>query len=266
MLAVLIRTIKDRWRALLAYTLIGAGSQWMYISLYPTFQKSMADYDAVFKNMPEAFMKIINLDNFSMNTLEKYLTMEMYSMFWLILTILLTISLAGQAFAGDIERETIVQTASQPISRKKIFMGKAFAGAAIFTVFNILVNAVVFPLASLYNISYDAAHFVTIFVMGELFGLTLLSVALCLSAWAFERGRVVMIMSGLVLVMYVMNIVAGITTSLDKLKYFSFFHYFNPGQALIHGQYNGTSIGLFFAVIAVTIGVGFWKFVKRDIA
>ena len=265
MIAVILRTIRDRWKMLLAICVIGMGTQLMYISLFPSFKTSQINYDDLMKQMPEAFKKVINMESFSMDTIEKYLTMEMYSMFWLILTIIFCLSLGGTGIAAEIERETVVQSAAQPISRTGIFIGKWLASAKLFTIFNIVINAAVVPLCHLFNVTYLPDHFLAVTVMGELFGLALLSLSLAVSAFMSDKGRVQMIMAGAVLVMYVMNIVAAIKPAIDKLKYASLFHYFDPNKALIQGRYDITAIIVFGGLIVIGFAIGWWRFSKRDL-
>lgn len=265
MIPIILRTIRDRWKMLLAMCLIGVGSQLMYISLYPSFKTSQVNYDEVFKQIPEAFMKVINMDSFQLDTVEKYLTMEMYSMFWLILTIILCLSLPGSGLTAEVERETIVQSAAQPVSRPTVYVGKWLAAVSIFTVFNFVVNVVVFPLCEIFKLSYQPSHFLAVGVIGELFAVALLSLTFAVAAFLSDKGRVYMVMGGVILVMYVINIVSSLKPAIDNLKYASLFHYFDPNKALIKGQYDSSAIFVFIGLIAVGFAVGLMRWRSRDI-
>lgn len=265
MIPIILRTVRDRWKMLLAMCLIGVGSQLMYISLFPTFQSSQINYDEIFKQVPEAFMKVINMDSFQLDTVEKYLTMEMYSMFWLILTIILCLSLPGSGLTAEVERETIVQSAAQPVSRTSIYIGKWLAAVAIFTAFNVVVNVVVFPLCEIFKLAYQPSHFLAVGVMGELFAMALLSLTFAVAAFLSDKGRVYMVMGGVILVMYVLNIVSSLKPAIENLKYASLFHYFDPNKALIRGQYDGTAILVFVGLIVAGFFVGLWRWRTRDL-
>ena len=75
-----------------------------------------------------------------------------------------------------------------------------------------------------------------------------------------------MISGGIVLVMYVFNIVASLSQDLDWLKYASFFHYYNYNDALVRGTLDLTNV-LVFAIVAVicTFAAGWW-FLRRDVS
>lgn len=266
MIAIVQRTIRDRWKMLLAMSLIGIGTMLMYVSMFPTYRDMMTQNEQLFEQIPAAIQQAFNMEDFSFNTLEKFLNIEMYSLFWLILTIILTLSLSSNGLAGDIERETIVQTAAQPVRRSTIFIARFLAGAAIFTVFNVLVNVSVFPFAAAFNIDLQASHFVTVGVMCELFGLALLGLGFGVAAFMSDKGKTQMILAGAILVMYVLNIVSGIQPSLKSLQYASVFNYFDPSTFLVKGQYDLLAMVVFVGLAAIGFAVGLWRFTKRDIA
>lgn len=265
MITIFLRTIKDRWRMLLAVSVIGVGSMLMYVSMYPTYQKSLAQSQEIFKNMPEALMKAFNMDTLSFDTLEKFLNVEMYSMFWLILTILLTLSLAGNALAGDVERETSTITAAQPVARWKIYGGRFLAAALMVTVFNAFINLSVFPLAAAFNLTAHARNFLMVGLMGELFALALLGVTFAVSAFLSDKGKVYMTLGGVLLVMYVLNIVSALQASLDKLKFVSIFHYFNPGKFLVKGEFDLLATVVFVGLLVAGATIGLIRWRTRDI-
>lgn len=266
MIAIILRIFRDRWRMLLAVTVIGVVTMLMYTSLFPTYRDVLAKNNQLYAQMPEALRKAFNIESFNFDTLEKFLNIEMYSLFWPILTVILVLSLASTSVAGEIERETIVQTLGQPISRSVVYVAKFLAAAKIFTIYNVLVNASVFPLAAIFHLPVQVGHFGMAMVMCELFGLALLGVGFGISAFMSDKGKVQMTLGGLVLLTYTLNIVSSLLSSLDKLKYFSFFYYFNPNAFLVKGEYSGVSILYYLALLVIGCTVGWWRFTKRDVA
>lgn len=266
MIAIILRIFRDRWKTLLLLCLIGVGTMLMYISMYPTYQKLLSQNQQIYQQMPEALKKAFNMDTFTFDTLEKFLNIEMYSLFWIVLTVILTLSLSSTALAGEIERETIVQTLTQPISRSGVYIAKFLAAAKLFTIFNVLVNASALPLAAVFHLSLDAGHVVVVSVMCELFGLALLGVGFAVSAFMSDKGKTQMILAGTILVTYTLNIVSALLPSLDKWKYLSFFHYFNPSTFLVKGKYDLNSVWYYSGLIIVGFLLGWWRFTKRDVA
>ncbi len=265
MIPIILRTIRDRWKTLLAMGIIGLGTMLMYISMFPTYRNMIEQNTQIFEQMPEAMVKAFNMEDFTFDTLEKFLNIEMYSLFWLVLTIILTLSLSGSSLAGEVERETATLTASQPVSRSSHYIGKFLAAVSIFTAFNVLVNFSVFPIAAAFDLPVQVGHFMTVTVMCELFGLALLGLGFAVSAFMSDKGRVYMTLGGAVLVMYVLNIISAIQPSIDAFKYASLFHYFNPGTFLVKGLYDGTAVAVFSGLAGIGFAIGLVRWRTRDI-
>jgi hypothetical protein len=102
-------------------------------------------------------------------------------------------------------------------------------------------------------------------IVGLLFGLAVFSLAMLVSALFSEKGHVSMVMGGLLVLMYVLNLVAALKDSLADLKYLSFFHYFDAQSALTNGELNLASVWVFGAVIVIStvMGAVVWK--RRDV-
>jgi ABC-2 type transport system permease protein len=86
------------------------------------------------------------------------------------------------------------------------------------------------------------------------------------SSFSSEKGRVSFLTGGILVLMYVLNVLAGLKESLINLRYFSFFYYYNPGNALGDGKLVDWSIVVFAGVIIVSTLVAARYFSRRDIA
>lgn len=265
MIAVLFRTLRDRWRMLLAVSVIGVGTTLMYVSLFPSYQDLLTKNQQLFNEMPEALLKAFNIESATFDTIEKFLTIEMYSLFWLVLAIILTLSLSGSSLAGEVERETVMQSLGQPISRSSFYLGKFLGAAKIFSAFNLVVVLSVFPFAAMFDVTVLPWHYLSAVVLCELFGLAFLGLGFAVSAWLSDKGKVYMALGGVVLVMYVLNIVSALLPKLEKLQYASLFHYFDPNSFLVRGEYALTSMLVFAGVAVSGMLIGWWRWVHRDL-
>jgi hypothetical protein len=74
-----------------------------------------------------------------------------------------------------------------------------------------------------------------------------------------EKGRANFIPAGILVLMYVLNIVAGLKDNLKNLKYFSFFYYYNPGKFLVYGEVDNRAWWVFLGTFLVaTILAAIW--------
>jgi ABC-2 type transport system permease protein len=264
MWAIFWRIIKDRRTMLLIYCLLAIAILWMYIALFPSFKDQSANLEQLIKNYPESFMKAFNFDIKSFTTVEGYLATEQFSLMWPILVILLTLGFAGAAYAGEIEKGTIEILLSQPVSRIKIFLSRYLAGLSMLIIFVLVSIYATMPLSRIYDISFNAGSFNKMVLLSFMFGLAIFSLGMMFSAFLSDKGKVFFLTAGILILMYVANIVSSLKESLSNIKYASFFYYFNPSKALVHNQIDHWSYLVFFGVSIIAVIIGAIYFSKRD--
>lgn len=266
MLVSIRRTIRDRRVIFLVYLGSSIALLWMYIALFPAFREQSASLEQLIKSYPESFLKAFNFDIKSFTTLGGYLATEQFSFIWPILLIFMLIGYAGNALAGEIEKGTIEILLSEPISRLKLFLSRYLAGLIMLIVFAIFSIWAALPLARIYSIDFKTDNFVTLIILGLSFGFAVYSIGMFLTSVFSDRGKVFFISGGLLVAMYVLNILSAIKESLGDLKYFSFFYYFNPSKALVYNQIDNWAYAVFLGVAIVFTIAGLIIFCRRDIA
>lgn len=266
MWTVFWRVIKDRRTITLVYCLSSILLLWMYIALFPSFRDQSAAMEQMIKNYPEGLLKAFNFDIKSFTTLEGYLSTEQFSFMWPLLAILATVGFAGSAFAGEIEKGTIEILISEPVSRAKLYFSRYFAGLMIIVIFVIVSIFSSLPLARLYDISVNTEGFFILAILCFIFAWAIYSLAMFLSTVFSDKGKVFFISGGLIVVMYVLNIVSALKDNLSDLKYGSFFYYFNTTKALYNNQIDHWAYGVFLAVALFFMILGAIVFLRRDIA
>jgi len=184
---------------------------------------------------------------------------------WPIILIALTVSLGSSLIAGEIEKKTIGILLSQPVSRFKIFWGKFLATLFYLIIFIPITVISAISLAKIYHIAYVGENYFTLALVGLLMGLSILGAVILFSSLFSEKGKVNFLVIGLLIVMYFLNIIALIKENLDKVKYFSFFYYFNYTELLVHNKINNQSLIFFGFVFIITICLAVIYFKKRDI-
>lgn len=266
MLTLFWRTIKDRKLSLLIYCIAVVGFIWMYIALFPSISKSFGQLKDYINSFPKGFLDAFGLDAESFVTFEGYIGSEQFTFIWPIMVIALTISFAGGAIANEIEKGTAEILLSQPISRLKIFFSKYLAGVFTLAVFVFVSVGCIFPMAMAYNITMKSENFIKLGLLGFVLGLAILSLSMLFSAIFSDKGRANFIPAGILILMYVINIISGLQENLKNLKYLSFFYYYNPSKLLVRGQIDNLAWWVFLGTfIIATILAAIW-FTRRDIA
>jgi ABC-2 type transport system permease protein len=266
MWALINKTIKTNRIALAAYLTISIGFVWFYAAFFPSIFKEGEKLKEAFKVFPEDLMKAFGID------MEKYITSfegfiagEYFSMLWPIILIVFIIAYAASSIAGEIESGTIELLLAQPISRLRVFFSKYLSGLFIITVFIAISNSSLVLFAHLYNITFQWQHFVTISILGFLFAFAVYGICFMLSAVSSSKGMPAAITGGILIIMYALKIFSSFQESLDKLKFGSFFHYFDQNAALLDNHIDTLNIAVFLAVGIICVLIGAVVFVKRDI-
>ncbi|MBM2820889.1 MAG: hypothetical protein HW405_649 [Candidatus Berkelbacteria bacterium] len=265
MLTIFWRTIKDRRNVLIIYVLVSVGVLWMYIGLFPSFKEQATNLEQLIKNYPEGFLKAFNFDIKSFTTIEGFLATEQFSFMWPMLTLFMLIGYAGYALTGEVEKGTIELMLSQPFSRAKLFFAKYLAGLKMFSIYVIFSVLAAVPLCLAYNVSFHSKNFLTMTVLAFIFGLAVYSIAMFFSSIFSDKGKVFFTSGGILVVMYILNILASIKDSLSNLKYASFFYYFNPSKALVYNQIDHWSYLVFLLTALIFTILGVIIFSRRDV-
>lgn len=254
-----------RW-AIFGFTLASLLFLLMYMSIYPSFQNETAKFDELLKSYPKAILEAFNIEQLSLSTVEGYISAEHFSFIWPLMAIFLALSSAGTTIAGEIEKGTMAFLLSQPLSRTRIFISKYISALLGLAIFIAASTVAIIPLASLLNLQVSTGNIYRVTLLSSCFVWAVYSLGLLVSCVFSERSKVYFSVGGLLVLMYVANIMSGLISSLDKLKYLSFFHYFSPDKALVAGQLYASSFYVFIGVAVVATIGGIVIFKRRDIS
>ena len=267
MLTLFTKTIKKSLISLLIYTTISVAFVWMYVALFPSIFKEREKLKEAFEAYPEGLLQAfaIEIDTF-VGSLEGFMAGEYFSFLWPIILIILVITFASAAIAGEIDKGTIELLLAQPISRLKIFLAKYFSGLSIITAFVFLSNFSVVPFATLHNVDYRIQNYLAVSIIGFLFAFAIFGICIMISSFSSTRGRPAAITGGMLIIMYGLNLFSSFQESLSSLKYASFFHYYDFNSAVVDNHIDILNVTLFLAVGIISAIIGAVIFIKRDIA
>lgn len=264
-MSLFIQTIKDRRRSLIVYSLAAVGMMLMYVSMYPSIQDKAQEFNQIMKSYPEGIMKAMNIEEMNFDTIEKFLAVEYFSFIWPILALFFFISFAGGNLAREIEKGTIEVLLAKPVSRFSLYCARYCGGMAALLLFTFISIFCIIPLAWFFDIEYIFQSYYSVSVISFLFVIAAYSMSMMFSAFFSERGKVYMMMGGILIIMYVMNVVVAFKEQWKNIQYFSFFYYYHYHQAFIHHEIDELSIIVFSSIAVVSMLIGAYWFQKKDI-
>ena len=123
----------------------------------------------------------------------------------------------------------------------------------------------VIPIAAIAGIDFIAGNHFKMVIVGFSFGAAIVGLASLAGALYSERGKTYLVTGGVLILMYVFNIVAKLKEGLSGLQYFSLFHYLDASSVLAQGIMSWSAVFalLYFAIL--TIIAGALIFQRRDI-
>ncbi len=264
MIAIIKKEFRDKRTSLLVYCLVVVGLVWLYIGLYPSIQAQSAALSKVFESLGPS-IKAFGIKDIGFDTLEKFLSIELFGITWPILTITFVAARTGQSLAGEIEKNTMGTLLALPISRANLFLSKYLGGLVALVIFVGITAFAALPIAWAYGIGFQAINFVNLAILCLLFSWALYSLGMLLSALLNEKGHVYLAMGGVMMTMYIANVVAGISDRLSWLQYGSLFHYFNASDVLIFNHTSLVSYAVFGGLILSATLAGMVWFGRKDI-
>jgi ABC-2 type transport system permease protein len=266
MYAIWWHEFNHRRSGLIGYCLAALGLLILYVAVYPSIHDASKQLEAVIKAYPQGVLKAFGIEELTFNTLEKYVAAEQFSFVWPIMAIALVLTRAGNSIAGEIERTTMGLLLSLPVTRLRLFAAKYLAGIVAIVVFTAVSVLALIPLAAGTSYPVDAAAVGRTFIVTTLFMWAVFSLAMLVSAMVSERSKVYIVVSAVLLVMYVLNVLAGVKDSLHNLRYASFNYYLDASHVLTGSPIMWRSVLVFVGVVVVCTALAAGIFNRRDMS
>ncbi len=266
MYAIIVRYLKDKKISIIAYSAAEIIFVTMYTALFPALQKQAEQLQQLLSTYPKELYSVFQIQDLNFSTLERFLGLEQYSFMWPILAIILSISLAGGALAGEIHKGTMANILAKPVSRMQLYFARYIAGLKAFFIFVIISIFCVIPIAAIFRVDFVAKAYLVLAVLCALFGMTVYSIAYMFSAMFSDKSKVYMVTAGIIFLMYVLNVIASLRESLQNVQYASLFYYFNFNVALNDHYIRWLAVLVFLGITIVCTGIGALIFKKRDIS
>lgn len=262
---LLRRSFADRRISLLIYAAGVAAYSLLILAIWPSMSGNLATLEQLWENYPDAIKNMFGA-NVSITTFDGFLTLEYFSLMWVIIVVAFSISVATSSIAGEIEKGTMELLLSQPITRRATVITRMIfhlAGLVLIILATILPIVALTPLI---DAELDYAGVLALCASSLVFYLAFASVAFLVSALLSDRGRAIFISVGILIFSYAIDILASFNETIDRIHFLSFFDYYDPYRYLHDVSFAWGDLVILAALFVVcSIGAVVW-FEKRDIA
>jgi ABC-2 type transport system permease protein len=219
---------------------------------------------AMLDSMPPAMLDALNMRAFNLTTLSGF-----YGIMFVYFGLLGAIAAAmwGSDILSKEERDKTVEfSLVLPVSRSRVVTAKALAALVNCLAFVLLTWAVSLVAVQSYDPDRAFLDFLALEMQAMLaIELIFLAIGLLLGAAMKQYKLSGSTAVAIILTTYFMSIVVSMQDSLDFLKYFTPFKYFDAGELFRSGKLDGMYLLLTAAIIVVCVAAAYWTYNKRDL-
>lgn len=258
MIALLLAQLHERRRSLLSWGLpIGLWSAFV-VAIYPSIEDALAK---AISSYPEALKQAFGIAE--LTSVEQYLSAEMLSLIVPLAVGYLAVRSVSSGLSGAAESGRLDVLLSAPVSRRRL-VAAGLSATAVELAAVLLVSVLLTMLGSALSgsgLSFGLAlaGYANVWPLALLFAA--LGIVVC--GWSLHTPVVTGSVAGVLVAMYVADLVGRLDMSLDWVRYGSVFRYY--GRAIE----DGIDPASFFGVTAVALAIGALGtllFERRDLA
>lgn len=258
MIALVTAQLHERRRSLLSWGLpIGVWSAFI-VAIYPSVEDALSKAVASY---PEALKKAFGVVELA--TVEQYLNAEMLSLIVPLAVGYLAVRSVASGLSGAAESGRLDVLLSAPVSRRRL-VASGFAAAAVELAAVLAVGLAICVLGSLIagaglSFGLALAGYANVWPLALLFA----ALGVIATAWSLRTSVVTGSVAGVLVAMYVVDLVGRLDAGLDWVRYGSVFRYY--GSAIENGIEPLAFAGITAAAV-VLAALGTLLFDRRDIS
>lgn len=234
-------------------------------AVYPTLQANSEILDQYIKILPKELLAAFGMENGGLAQPGVFFSTYIGTWLWPVLAALAAILLATRPVAADLERGFIELPLSTPVPRAR-YLGVTIAvhGIALLVMAVATVSGFIL-VGALVGAGFDNGRLLLVVVPATALAFAIHGVAAALSVMTLSRGTAGGITGGVLLGMYLMNILSKLQTDLEWVGAFSAFRYFEVRTVIDEGTLDVAGLALFMAFAIGGWVLAVWRFRTRDL-
>lgn len=246
------REMKVNFKSFITWLIVLVSIFLVVFLIYPSIIKSdnMKSLDDIMKVFPKEILIAFNMDISSISSAFGWLKSEGF-VFILLITGCYSGMLGSNILLKEESDGTIEYLNSLPIGRKQILYSKVLPAVIYITLIILLLSA--FNLLGLYfSGEFNLKQYLLLSITPLFSSLVIFFICLYISTFFHKTKKMFGISLGFVFISYILQILSGLSSNVEFLKYFSVFT-----LADIRNVINSSSINLTMVIITLVISACF---------
>jgi len=238
---------------------------WMMVAFFPLIETNI-DYQAMIEQVfTEEMMAAFGGVGVEFSTLGGFMAIEYLTLIWVFIVGAAVITFVAGALGGAVEDGTMEVTLSQPVSRTTVALTSYLGMATYAVILNFVTVATIYLPGLLHDVDVPLDSMALLFVVGSLVTLAIGGFAFLVSAASSGKGRTIAITLGVMVAMYLADVLGNLTDKAEWLIDFSLFNYSEPNRIIDNLDVPASTWLVFGIAAAVTFAAGMYVFQKRDV-
>lgn len=233
-------------------------------AMFPVFEENQALLDEYMKVFPKEFLAAFGLSG-TLTDPGIFFSTYITSWLWPIVAAIAAIVIGTRATAADTERGWVEQPLATPLRRTSLALASIFDQAVALLVIAIATVGGLVAVGIAIGAPFDAGRFLLAVPSMFAFGAAIAGLTMLLAVLTLSRGRAAGIMAGVLIAMYLLNVVVTIQPDFDALGYLGLFRYLDTKPIISDGLVPWGDLAVLAAVALVAWGLAIWRFRTRDL-
>ena len=233
-------------------------------ALYPILLANTAQIDDYMKLFPKEFMAAFGMTG-SLADPGIFFTTYIGSFLWPIVAAIGAIVLATRPTAADAERGWSDLPLGTPLTRSRYLGAAILCQLVVLAALALVAVGGVLAVGTLVGAGFDAARFLAAGVVLWLFACAIAGVTSLVAVITLNRSMAASVVAGILIAMYLLNIVAQVQPDLAWLSDLSAFRYAGVGALIDRGTADWVGIGVFIILAFVGWTASLALFRRRDL-
>jgi ABC-2 type transport system permease protein len=233
-------------------------------AMFPILVENAQAFEDYMKIFPEEFLAAFGMTG-SLADPGVFFGTYIGGMLWPVVAAIGAILLATRPVAADVERGWAEVALGTPLSRWRLLAAAILSQALVLAVLALATAAGVLVVGALVDAGFDAGRFLAASAVLYLFGCAVAGVTSLLGAITLSRATAGGIVAGVLILMYLMNIVAQVQVDLAWLADLGAFKYLVTTELIDAGVVPWTSVVVFAGVAVAGWAASLVVFARRDL-
>lgn len=260
--ALIVKTWRDHWRGLLAWTIGLVAIIGMELWVYPSIRTSSAGMESLMESYPEAFREFFRMSDFTSEI--GFLNVEVFSLVVPLILIAVGISWGGSVIADEEEWGTADLLLTLPVSRTRVLGAKVAATAAVLLALGVVLTASLFLGGLAIDLGIPLSQLAAASMTSALLGLLYASLAFLVGAALGRRGVAIGIAIAMALAGYLAYSLSPMVDAFDTVNPVNPFQWSLGPDPLTNGMDAGT-VARLLLLSALLLAGAVVAYRRRDI-